>query len=56
MDMAKVEDWLEGIPSPQTRKNYKNGLRRFEEYYGKGVETLIGSDEAGKITAKALKP
>jgi len=52
MDMAKVEDWLEGIPSPQTRKSYKNGLKKFEEYYGKGVETLIGSDEAGKTVEK----
>ena len=52
MNMAKVEDWLEGIPSPQTRKNYKNGLKKFEEYYGKGVETLIGSDEAGKTVEK----
>jgi integrase len=52
MDMAKVQDWLEGIPSPQTRKNYKNGLRKFEEYYGKGIETLIGSDEAGRVVEK----
>jgi integrase len=52
MDMAKVEDWLEGIPSPQTRKSYKNGLKKFEEYYGKGIETLIGSDEAGKTVEK----
>lgn len=50
--MAKVDDWLEGIPSPQTRKNYKNGLKKFEEYYGKGIETLIGSDEAGRVIEK----
>jgi integrase len=52
MDMAKVEDWLEGIPSPQTRKSYKNGLKKFEEYYGKGIETLIGSEDAGKTVEK----
>ena len=27
-DMAKMEDWLGAIPSPQTRKNYRNGIRR----------------------------
>jgi integrase len=40
-DMAKMEDWLEAIPSPQTRKNYRNGIRRFEEFYKKPIESLL---------------
>jgi integrase len=39
--MGKMEDWLGTIPSPQTRKNYRNGIRRFEEYYGKPIESLL---------------
>lgn len=50
--MSKVKDWLEGIPSKHTRKSYKNGIRKFEEYYGKGIETLIGSEKAGKVIEK----
>lgn len=50
--MAKVKDWLEGIPSPHTRKSYKNGLTKFEEFYGKGIETLIKSENAGKVIEK----
>jgi hypothetical protein len=40
-DMAKMEDWLGTIPSPQTRKNYRNGIRRFEEFYKKPIESLL---------------
>ena len=50
--MAKMEDWLETIPSPQTRKTYRSGIRKFEEYYDKPIETLIGSDDAGKTIEK----
>jgi integrase len=50
--MGKMNDWLETIPSPQTRKSYRYGIRKFEEYYGKGVETLIGSENAGKTVEK----
>jgi integrase len=50
--MTKVKDWLEGIPSKNTRKSYRNGTRKFEEYYGKGIETLIGSEDAGKVVEK----
>jgi len=52
LDMAKVKDWLEGIPSPHTRKSYKNGIKKFEEFYGKGIETLIGSKDAGRVIEK----
>lgn len=50
--MSKVKDWLEGIPSPNTRKSYRHGIRKFEEFHGKGIETLIGSENAGKIIEK----
>jgi hypothetical protein len=30
MEMSKVDDWLEGIPSKATRKSYLNGLKSFE--------------------------
>jgi hypothetical protein len=50
--MSKVSDWLSAIPSPNTRKSYRNGLKKFEEYYKDGIETLIGSENAGKVIEK----
>ena len=50
--MAKVRDWLDGIPSAHTRKSYKNGIKKFEEFYGKGIETLVKSDNAGRTIEK----
>lgn len=50
--MSKVNDWLEGILSKNTRKSYRNGIRKFEEFYGKGIETLIDSEDAGKVIEK----
>lgn len=47
--MGKLEDWLSTLPSPQTRKNYRNGIKKFEQFFGKGIETLIGSQDAGVI-------
>ncbi len=44
--MARLKDFLEGIPSPNTCKSYKNGMKKFEEFYGKPIETLIKSPEA----------
>jgi integrase len=48
-DMQKMEHWLGDIPSPQTRKNYKNGIASFEKYFGKPVEELLklNDDELG---------
>lgn len=53
-DMAKIEDWLGAIPSPQTRKNYRNGIRRFEEFYQKPIESILElSDvECGHVVEK----
>jgi integrase len=39
--MQKMEHWLGDIPSPQTRKNYANGIKSFEKYYGKPIEELL---------------
>ena len=35
--MGKLEDFLETIPSKYTRKNYVNGIKRFEEWYGDSI-------------------
>ena len=35
MDMAKVDDWLSAIPSKYTRKTYRSGLKKFEQFYQK---------------------
>ena len=46
MDMARVEDWLSAIPSKFTRKTYKSGLKKFEQFYEEPVEKLLNlSDE-----------
>jgi integrase len=50
--MGKLEDFLETIPSKYTRKNYKNGIKKFESWYGKSIVTLIGNPEASKIIEK----
>jgi hypothetical protein len=51
MDMGKVEDWLSAVPSRNTRKSYKAGIRKFEEFCQQGIETLIGKSpgEAGHV-------
>jgi site-specific recombinase XerD len=49
MNMAQVEEWLAGIPAKQTRKSYKNSIRKFEEWLGKPIESLLNNpDEATK--------
>jgi len=49
MDMARVEDWLSAVPSKYTRKTYKSGLRKFEQFYQKPIEDLLslGDEETG---------
>ena len=53
--MARANDWLSAIPSPYTRKTYKAGIKKFEEFYGKGIEILIGKsgEETGRIIERA---
>lgn len=52
MDMGKIEDWLSAIPSKYTRKSYKHGILKFEEFYQKGIESLIKSEDAGRTIEK----
>jgi integrase len=54
MDMARVEDWLSAIPSKYTRKTYKSGIRKFEQFYKKPIEDLLNlsDEETGHIVEK----
>lgn len=52
MDMTKVNDWLETVTSPSTRKSYINGIKTFEKFYLDGVNNLIGSKDAGRSIEK----
>ncbi len=52
LTLGKVEDFLETIPSKYTRKNYVNGIKRFEKYYGDSITKLIKSPEATKAIEK----
>lgn len=45
MDMGKMEDWLNSIPSHLTRKNYRLGVKKFEEYLKGPIEGLMGKDD-----------
>jgi site-specific recombinase XerD len=53
VNMAQVEELLAGIPAEQTRKSYKNSIRKFEEWLGKPIESLLGNpDEATKAVER----
>lgn len=54
MDMARVEDWLSAIPSKYTRKTYKSGLRKFEQFCREPIESLLtlSDAETGHIIEK----
>lgn len=52
VDMGKLENWLSTIPSKATRKNYRAGIRKFETFWKEGIETLIGSENAGEVIEK----
>lgn len=45
MNMEQVEVWLEAIPSKQTKKSYRQALKKFEGWYKQPVESLIGNPE-----------
>jgi hypothetical protein len=49
----KVNDWLSAVPSPQTQKTYEAGIKKFEEFYGQGIETLIG--KSGEETGHTIE-
>lgn len=50
--MGQLEDFLETIASKHTRKNYVNGIKKFEEWYGDSITKLIKSPDATKTIEK----
>lgn len=50
--VSAVTEWFEGIPSKSTRKNYRNGIKQFEAWYGSSVTKLIKDPEANRIVEK----
>ena len=40
MDMS-VQDFLDSLGNPRTRKNYSFGLRKFVEWYGKSADEIL---------------
>jgi len=52
MNMGQLEDFLSGIPSSMTRKSYKHGIRKFEEYLGKPIENLKIEQNVGRTVEK----
>jgi hypothetical protein len=54
MDMTKLDDFLSTVQSPSTRKSYRNGIKKFEEFFGRPIETFIGSSDAGKTVEKVF--
>jgi integrase len=45
MNMQKVEDWLGTIPSNSTRKNYVNGVKKFERFLNADIESIMDKDD-----------
>jgi len=52
LTLGKIEDFLECIPSKHTRKNYKFGIKRFEEWHGSSITALINSPQATRKIEK----
>jgi site-specific recombinase XerD len=49
MNMDKVEEWLSGIPSEITRKGYRFGLKKFEKWLNKSIESLTNETASKTI-------
>ena len=47
-----MESFLESLVSEQTRRSYKRGLTKFEEYYGKSSKFLLKEKDPGKTIEK----
>lgn len=47
--MYMVEEFLESLVSDATRKSYRRGLMKFEEYYGKEAKFLLRDKDPSKI-------
>lgn len=45
LTMGKIDDWLSTIPSKHTRKNYVNGVSKFETWFGDSITKLIKQDK-----------
>jgi hypothetical protein len=52
--MARIDDWLSAIPSKYTRRIYKIGIKKFEEFYRKPIEDVLNlsDEETGHIIEK----
>jgi integrase len=50
--MEQLDDFLETIASKHTRKNYVNGIKKFEEWYGDSITKLVKSPDASKTIEK----
>ncbi|MEA2090659.1 MAG: hypothetical protein U9O89_07915 [Thermoproteota archaeon] len=51
-ELSKVEDFLSSYASKATRKNYRNGIKKFEECFGKPIETLLSGKRQGRVIEK----
>lgn len=45
MNVKEIEEWLESIPSKGSRRIYRYSVRKFEKWYGKPIEALLGNPE-----------
>jgi len=50
--LTDLEDFLETIPSKNTKRSYRNGIMRMEEFLGHSLTKLIRSPEASKQITK----
>jgi site-specific recombinase XerD len=50
--LVKLEDFLETVPSKNTRKSYKNGIKTFEKFLGYSITKLIKDPNATKRIEK----
>ena len=50
--MTLLEDFLETIPSKYTKKSYRHGIKKMEEYLGYPITKLIKSPDASKEVTK----
>jgi len=48
MNMEKILEFFSVIQSPKTRKSYKHGIKVFEEFLKKPIESLIGTEDQGR--------
>jgi integrase len=50
--MYSMKSFLESLVSDATRRSYKRGLAKFEEYYGKSPKFLLKEKDPGKTIEK----